>query len=534
MSSQTAGHIPATFSNEPQVDFAIEANRLAMARALETVKKNLGGNSPLVIDGKPIHTEQSLTSVIPYEFERQVGTVGSAEIEHVEQAVAACKRAFPNWSARSAADRGTLLHNLADQMRKNFFELAALATFESAKPWREATGDICEAIDFCDYYAEQAELLATCRGADVPGEENRFVYLPRGITAVIAPWNFPLAILTGMTAAALAAGNPVIMKPAEQSPVIAARLMQLALDAGIPPGVLQFLPGRGETVGSGLVSHPEIPLIAFTGSRDVGLAIHAKAAAMAGNPCKYVKQVIAEMGGKNAILIDHDADLDEAVAGVVYSAFGFQGQKCSACSRVIVLSDVYDTFLNRLVEATRSLPIGPAEDPSVVVSAVIDEASREKINRYVEIGRSEGREAISVDVGKLSESGYYVGPQIFADVAPDARIAQEEIFGPVLAVIRVNDLDEAFQVANHVDYSLTGGIFSRSPAHLERARREIAVGNLYLNRGITGAMVGRQPFGGFKLSGIGSKAGGADYLLQFLLPKTITENTMRRGFAPAE
>jgi RHH-type proline utilization regulon transcriptional repressor/proline dehydrogenase/delta 1-pyrroline-5-carboxylate dehydrogenase len=370
------------------------------------------------------------------------------------------------------------------------------------------------------------------QGADVPGEENRFEYVPRGVVAVIAPWNFPLAILTGMTAAALATGNTVVMKPSEQSSVVAAMLMKLAEQAELPPGVLNFLPGRGEVVGAALVEHPQVAIIAFTGSRAVGTAINAKAAEISAHGLGYVKRVIAEMGGKNAIIVDSDADLDEAVVGVVKSAFGYQGQKCSACSRAIVLADVYETFLQRLVAATQSLHVGPAESPATDVGPVIDAESFRQIHEYIALGRREGREVLAVDVGQLAEQGFFVGPHIFAEVPPTARIAQEEIFGPVLAVIRAADLDEALQIANSTEYALTGGVYSRSPAHLDRARRELLVGNLYLNRPITGALVGRQPFGGFKMSGIGSKAGGPDYLLQFVLPRTITENTMRRGFAP--
>jgi RHH-type proline utilization regulon transcriptional repressor/proline dehydrogenase/delta 1-pyrroline-5-carboxylate dehydrogenase len=299
--------------------------------------------------------------------------------------------------------------------------------------------------------------------------------------------------------------------------------------------VVNFLPGRGEIVGAALVEHPLVAGIAFTGSRAVGLAINARAAQVsASGKLKFVKHVIAEMGGKNAIIVDDDADLDEAVLGVVASAFGYQGQKCSACSRAIVLDAVYDTFLKRLVEATRSLKIGPAEDPATSVSAVIDAESLARIHQYIEIGRRTSRLALAVDVGPLAEEGFYVGPHIFTDVPPDGRLAQEEIFGPVLCVLRAGDLDEAIRIFNATDYALTGGMFSRSPQHFERARRELVVGNLYLNRGITGALVGRQPFGGFRLSGIGTKAGGPDYLLQFVLPRTITENTMRRGFAPVE
>jgi RHH-type proline utilization regulon transcriptional repressor/proline dehydrogenase/delta 1-pyrroline-5-carboxylate dehydrogenase len=417
-------------------------------------------------------------------------------------------------------------------MRDRLFELAAWEVFECGKPWREATADVDEAIDFCEFYADEAIRLQSEHGIDVPGEENRFEYLPRGVVGVIAPWNFPLAILTGMSAAALATGNTVVMKPAEQSAVVAALLMDIFQEIDLPAGVLNYLPGRGEVAGAALVEHPDVSLIAFTGSRAVGLAINATAAEKSKQGAAQVKRVIAEMGGKNAIIVDADADLDEAVVGVMKSAFGYQGQKCSACSRAIVLAEVYDAFLKRLIDATRSLKIGPAEEPATSVGPVIDEESFRRIKSYIGIGKSEGRLVLGVDPGPLVEQGWYIGPHIFADVPPSARIAQEEIFGPVLAVIRAADLTEALRIANGTDYALTGGIFSRSPASLDRARREYLVGNLYLNRAITGALVNRQPFGGFKMSGIGSKAGGRDYLLQFVLPRTITEHTVRRGFAP--
>jgi RHH-type proline utilization regulon transcriptional repressor/proline dehydrogenase/delta 1-pyrroline-5-carboxylate dehydrogenase len=345
---------------------------------------------------------------------------------------------------------------------------------------------------------------------------------------VIAPWNFPLAILTGMTAAALVAGNTVIMKPAEQTPIIAAHLMEIFRHAGLPSGVLSYLPGVGEEVGSYLVSHPQVNVIAFTGSLAVGLHIN-ETAAKTNEGQRGIKKVIAELGGKNAVIVDDDADLDEAVAGVVASAFGYAGQKCSACSRVIVLEQVYEQFLNRLVAATQSLTIGPAEHPATVVPPLIDEEARQRVRRSVALARQEGRVAL---VMPEPEEGHFVGPVIIADVAPHATIAQEEVFGPVLAVLKARDFDDALTIALNTPYALTGGLFSRSPAHIERARQEFRVGNLYINRKITGALVGRQPFGGLGLSGIGSKAGGPDYLLQFLEPRVVTENTLRRGFAP--
>jgi RHH-type proline utilization regulon transcriptional repressor/proline dehydrogenase/delta 1-pyrroline-5-carboxylate dehydrogenase len=522
-----AGHpasypLSATFVNEPPTDFGREANRQAMRDALASTERQWDATYPLFIDGQEVTSGQWLSSVNPSHNAHLVGRVAIAEIEHARAAVEAARRSLPHWNGLGAARRAEYLRRAAAVMRQRRFELAAWEVHECAKSWREADADVCEAIE-----------MNGPQGADVPGEENRFEYLPRGVAAVIAPWNFPLAILTGMTTAALATGNTVVMKPAEQSSVIAARLMQIFREVDLPPGVLNYLPGPGETVGAALVEHPDVALIAFTGSRPVGLAINARAAQVsASGQLKFVKHVIAEMGGKNAIIVDDDADLDEAVAGVVKSAFGYQGQKCSACSRAIVLEGVYDTFLERLVEATRSLKIGPAEDPSTSVSALIDEEAFDRVRRYIEIGRQTGREVLGMDAGSLTGEGFYVGPHIFTDLPVDGRLAQEEVFGPVLAVFRAAHFDDAILLANATDYALTGGIFSRSPEHLDRARRELRVGNLYLNRGITGALVGRQPFGGFKMSGIGTKAGGVDYLLQFVLPRTVTENTMRRGFAP--
>ncbi|HVW38210.1 MAG TPA: L-glutamate gamma-semialdehyde dehydrogenase, partial [Pirellulales bacterium] len=521
------------FRNEPTADFARESQRVAMQQALAQVKEQFGRHYPLWIDGEAVDSSEKLVSLDPSQRDRIVGETAAAQTEHVEQAVAAAKAALGPWNAVGVNARADFLLKAADAMRRRRFELAAWEVFECGKGWREADADVCEAIDFCEFYARDAVALETPQGVDVPGEENRFLYLPRGVAAVIAPWNFPLAILTGMTTAALVTGNTVVMKPAEQSSVIAAKLMEIFDELGLPPGVLNYLPGKGESAGAGLVKHPDTAVIAFTGSRPVGLAINRQAAEVSASGIGYVKRVIAELGGKNAIIVDDDADLDEAVLAVVKSAFGYQGQKCSACSWVIVLDKVHDVFLQRLVEATRSLQIGPAEDSSTSVGPVIDAEAFERVQSYIRLGRQEAREALAVDVGSLAERGFSIGPHIFADVPPNSRLAQEEIFGPVLAVIRAADFNEAIRIFNGTDYALTGGIFSRSPANLERAKRELLVGNLYLNRGITGALVGRQPFGGFKMSGIGSKAGGHDYLLQFVLPRTITENTMRRGFAPA-
>jgi RHH-type transcriptional regulator, proline utilization regulon repressor / proline dehydrogenase / delta 1-pyrroline-5-carboxylate dehydrogenase len=521
-----------TFTNQPPVDFAIAENREAMQAALAEVREQLGRHYPLVIAGRQIDSAQHGESTDPSGKTRVIGTFSMATRQDASEAVGMAKTALGIWNEMGVEARADYLRRAAQRMRERLFELAAWEVYECGKEWREATGDVDEAIDFCEFYAAEAIRLQSQQGVDVPGEENHFEYLPRGVAAVIAPWNFPLAILTGMSVAALATGNTVVMKPAEQSAVVAAMLMDVFREVGLPDGVLNYLPGRGELAGAALVEHPDVALIAFTGSRAVGLAINAKAAEVSQQGVPNVKRVIAEMGGKNAIIVAADADLDEAVSGVMKSAFGYQGQKCSAASRAVVVGDAYEPFLKRLVEATKSLKIGPAEDPSTSVGPVIDGESFERIRRYIEIGKGEGRLVLGMDPGPLAEKGWYIGPHIFADVLPTARIAQEEIFGPVLAVLRASDLTEALRIANGTEYALTGGIYSRSPAALERAKRELLVGNLYLNRPITGALVNRQPFGGFKMSGIGSKAGGRDYLLQFVIPRTITEHTVRRGFAP--
>ena len=461
-----------------------------------------------------------------------IGRFPKATEEHAGAAVTVARRVFPRWSETPVAERAGVLVRVATLMRERRFTLAAWEVYECGKPWREADADVAEAIDFCEFYAREMIRLDEPRRRDVPGETNALERIARGVAVIIPPWNFPLAIPTGMTVAALVAGNTVVLKPSERSPMMAWHLAEILHLAGLPTGVLTVLYGFG-AVGQALVNDPRVDVIAFTGSREVGLEINRKAAdAPPGQD--HVKRVIAEMGGKNAIIIDDDADLDEAVVGVLQSAFGYSGQKCSACSRVIVLDGVHDAFLARLTEAVHSLSVGPADDPDTVVGPVIDARAKERIEQYIGIAATEGRIVASVAIGSLAERGNFVGPTIVADVRPEARVAQEEIFGPVLAVLRAKDMDEALQIANGTAFALTGGLYSRSPASIARVKREYRVGNLYVNRPITGAMVDRQPFGGFKLSGIGTKAGGPDYLLEFLLTRTITENTMRRGFSPDE
>lgn len=519
------------FTNEPLSDFTQPEPHDQMKLALENVGKQLGKRFPMVIDGQSIDTAETIDSVNPSHCKQIVGHCGKASVDQTRHAIEVAARSFPTWRDTPAKERADYLFRAADVMRRRRFELCAWELYECAKGWTESDADLAESIDFCEYYAREMIRMSEPRHRDVAGEENSYFYEPRGVAVIIAPWNFPLAILTGMSVAALVTGNTVIMKPAEQSSVMGALLMEVLQEVGVPPGVVSYLPGIGEEIGPTLVNDPRIALISFTGSRAVGLSINHDASETPEGQ-SHVKRVLAEMGGKNALIIDDDADLDEAVVGVRNSAFGFQGQKCSACSRVIVLEAIYDQFVARLVETTKSLTIAPAEDPGSMIGPVIDAEARDRILKAIESGKSEAELLFAGDVGALAEEGYYVGPHIFGNVSPDAKLAQEEIFGPVLAVIRARDLDHALEIANGTQYALTGGFYSRSPENLEKVKREFRVGNLYVNRSITGALVDRQPFGGFKLSGIGAKAGGPDYLLQFMVPRTITENTMRRGFAP--
>ncbi len=436
-----------------------------------------------------------------------------------------------SWSKTPASERADLVDKLADIILKRRFELNSIEVLESGKPWVEADGDITEAIDFCRYYARHMrELSKPIRAGQVAGELSLYHYQPRGVCLVIAPWNFPLAIITGMVTAGLVTGNTVVMKPAEQSSLIAAKLMDMIQEAGFPKDVVSFLPGYGEEIGPFLVEHPKVEIIAFTGSKAVGLDILRKSAEVRPGQ-KSVKKCIIEMGGKNAMIIDSDADLDEAVAAAVYSAFGFQGQKCSALSRAVVLEEIYDRFLERIIEASGSIKVLPPENPQSFVGPVVDKDAYDRIMRTIEDAKKSSR---LVFQARVPAEGYFVPPTIFADVDPNSSLAQNEIFGPVLAVIKAKDIDEALRIANNTEYGLTGGLFSRSPANIEKVKTEFEVGNLYINRTITGAMVERHPFGGFKMSGVGSKTGGIDYLKQFMEPRVITENTMRRGFAPTE
>ena len=518
-----------TFENSPLVNFVHRSNQEKMRTALREVRGRLGQKYPIVIDGRKIWTDSLINSINPSSPKQVVGAVAEAGIPEAEAAVAAARKAFDHWCRVSVEHRAELLERVASIMDRRRFELSALEVFEVGKPWAEADGDIREAIDFLLFYAQQMRLRGLPRLTQhVPGEESYQHYWPRGVALVIAPWNFPMAILTGMVSAALVTGNTVIMKPAEQSAVCGAMVMEMFEEAGVPPGVLNFLPGKGRVIGQHLVDHKDVHMIAFTGSREVGLRIWESAGKTLPGQ-RELKRVVCEMGGKNAVIVDSDADLDEAIVDSIYSAFGYQGQKCSALSRLIVLDENYDRVIKRLVEAAASLRVGNPETPGIMVGPVIDETAYRRMLETIEAGKKEATLAFQ---GNVPPEGFFIPPTIFTDVKPTMRLSCEEIFGPVLSVIRVRDLDEAIRVANDTDYALTAGFFSRSPANIERVKAELVAGNVYINRSCTGAVVGRHPFGGFKMSGGGTKAGGGDYLLQFLVPRVVTENIMRHGFAP--
>ncbi|MCS6802325.1 MAG: proline dehydrogenase family protein [Chloroflexota bacterium] len=514
-----------SFVNAPAARFFAPETRQQMRDALARLRAE---RHPLCIGGREVAGRVFEQIRSPSDPARVVGEVAQATPADVETAVAVATAAFPSWRDRPVTARAALLRRAAELMEARRFDLAALMVVESGKPWAEADGDVTEAIDYLRYYADDAErVLAPQTLGSVLGERNLYLAEPRGVAAVIAPWNFPLAIVTGMTSAALVTGNCALVKPAEQSPLIALRFVALLHEAGVPAEVVHCLPGVGETVGRALVEHPEVALIAFTGSSAVGQAIIAAAARP---QARGFKKVIAEMGGKNALIVDEDADLDLAIAGTLVSAYGFAGQKCSAASRLIVVGSAFRDVVERLVPAVESLVVGPPEDPFTFVPPVISAEAQARITEVIAWGRSHAR--LLAAAPTPARPGWYVPPVLFGDVPEEGPLAREEIFGPVLALFHVPDFDAALRLAMSVPYALTGGVFSRNPRHLERAAREFRVGNLYLNRKITGAVVGRQPFGGLGISGIGEKAGGPDYLRQFVEPRVVSENTMRHGFVP--
>ena len=519
---------PATIRNEPAADFSRQEARAAMREALDLVRPQLGRRIDQTTDAvRP--TGPDASTVNPSEPTQTIAISACYVPDDVSRLIERAEAHARDWADRPADDRIAIVKRAATLLRDRRWETAAWEVFEEGKPWREADADLAEAIDFLDYYAVQMERFARPqRLGRYPGEQNDLIWNPRGLTAVIAPWNFPLAIPMGMVAAALVTGNTVLFKPSERSTAVGYHLAELFHDAGVPRGVLQWVPG-GPDLGRALVTAQAVATIAFTGSKDAGRWILQTAAAPQVQD-RFVKRVIAEMGGKNAIIVDDTADLDEAVLGVVASFTGYAGQKCSACSRVVVLDSIYDAFTERLVEAVHSLRIGAAEEPGTQVGPLIDAKAAARVKHYIELGRQEGR----VLVDRSGEGpGYCVGPVVFGGIEARHRLAQEEIFGPVLSVMRTKSIEAAVTIANGTAYALTGGLYSRSPHALELVRRTFDVGNLYLNRSITGALVGRQPFGGHRLSGVGAKAGGEDYLKQFMVARVISENTLRRGFTPS-
>ena len=518
------------FRNDPLLDLTIPEARAAFPTAMAQVRAQAGRTHPLWIGGKDVLTDKVIESYNPADPDEILGRVCQAGTAEIDLAVTAAENAFGPWRDTPARDRAEILHRAARIMHERIFELSAWQILEVGKQWDQAYHDVGEAIDFLEYYArEMIRLDKPQRMGRAPGEVNELFYQPKGIAAVISPWNFPMAISAGMVAANIVCGNPVIYKPSNLSPLVGRGLVDIFEQAGLPRGVFNYCPGSSGDMGDYLVEHPKVAVISFTGSMETGLRIQARAAATPGHA--HCKRVVAEMGGKNAIIVDDDADLDEAVLHILYSAFGFQGQKCSACSRVIVLDPIYDRFVERLTEAALSVKIGPPEDPANFMGPVVDKAQQKKILEYIDLAAKEGEVLVRRGV---PDKGCYAPLTIVGNIEPHHRLAQEEIFGPVLAVMRARDFDQALDWANSTRFALTGGIFSRSPERIKRARKEFRVGNLYINRNNTGALVWRQPFGGFAMSGVGSKTGGPDYLLQLMDPRCVTENTMRRGFAPID
>jgi len=520
------------FKNEPFTDFTIQSERENFQNALDSLeRKRLSGklNAYSIINGKEITTNVVTSREDPSDTSKILGQISYANPELAEEAIKTLNNGYFEWAHAPVSKRIDCLKNMASEMRERKAELSALIIRESGKPWKEADADVAEAIDFCEYYADEMQKFAEPKETMLmPGEDNRYSYKPKGIAVVISPWNFPLAIACGMTVAALVTGNPTVLKPAEQSTLIAYEFAKIVLNSGVPKNAFAFITGLGEEVGETLVQNPNIDLICFTGSKAVGFHI-IKAASNVKPGQRGIKKVIAELGGKNAIIVDDDADLDEAVKGILHSAFGFSGQKCSACSRLIIVGSAYEPLLKRLKEAVKDLIVGKSEDSGSYFGPVIDKEAYDRILQVIEHGEKSFNLAFRGDV---PPGGYFVPATIFSDVPTESWLWTEEIFGPVLAANRASSFEEAVEMAVNSNYALTGAVFSRNPKNIEFARKYFEVGNLYINRGSTGALVGRQPFGGFKMSGIGSKAGGKDYLLQFMDPRVVTENTMRRGFIP--
>ena len=510
--------MPTEFRNEPLTDFITADNINAMLAALEKVNSQLGQEYPLVIGGERIKTESKFDSINPANRTQVVGHFNKATKELASRAVETASKTFETWKNVPAEERAQLLFRVAELMRARKHELSAWMIHEVAKTWPEADGDTAEAIDFLEFYArDMLHYGAPQPLTKLAGEENRLEYIPLGVGAVIPPWNFPLAIMAGMTAAAIVTGNTVVLKPSSDAPTIAYKFFELLEEAGMPPGVVNFMTGSGAEVGDVVVDHPQTRFVGFTGSKEVGLRINERAAKVHDGQV-WIKRVVAEMGGKDAIVVADDADLDEAATGIVQAAFGYQGQKCSACSRAIIDARVYDPMIEKIAERTARIKVGDPTDTATTMSAVINEKAFTTINGYVEKGKAEGGRVVAGG-GSDGEQGFFIEPTVIADVKAGSTIEQEEIFGPVLAVIKANDYADALRIANDTQFGLTGAVYSTDEAKIERARREFHVGNLYFNRKCTGALVGVHPFGGFNMSGTDSKAGGHDYLLLFMQAK---------------
>jgi 1-pyrroline-5-carboxylate dehydrogenase len=521
------------FRNEPFTDFSKEENARAMRAAIEKVKGELGREYPLVIGGERVKTEAKFESLNPANKTEVVGRFQKATPELARRAVESADETFKTWRNTPATARAEILFRAAAALRERKHEMSAWMIHEVGKTWAEADGDTAEAIDFCEFYAR--EMLRYAAGqplVKLEGEDNRLEYIPLGVGCVIPPWNFPLAIMAGMTVAAAVTGNTVVLKPSSDAPAISYKFFEILEESGMPPGVVNFMTGSGAEVGDVVVDHPLTRFVAFTGSKEIGLRINERAAKVHEGQL-WIKRVVAEMGGKDAIIVDADADLEDAATGVVQAAFGFQGQKCSACSRAIIHADVYDTMLDKIVERTAKIKVGNPADPATTMSAVINQKAFKTINEYIEKGQAEGGRLLAGG-GADGEQGFFIEPTVIADVKPGATVEQEEIFGPVLAVIRAQDFDDALRIANDTQYGLTGAVYTRDEAKLERARREFHVGNLYFNRKCTGALVGAHPFGGFNMSGTDSKAGGRDYLALFLQAKVVSEKVGARHNPAAE
>jgi 1-pyrroline-5-carboxylate dehydrogenase len=520
------------FRNESFTDFSTEENASAMRAAIEQVRGELGRDYPLVIGGERVMTGRTFESLNPANKTEVVGRFQKATEELARLAVERANETFQTWRTTPAEERAALLFRVAGMLRERRHYYSAWMVFEVGKTWAEADGDTAEAIDFCDFYAREMLRYAGDQPlVRIEGERNRLEYIPLGVGVVIPPWNFPLAIMAGMTVASVVTGNTVVLKPSSDAPTIAYKFFELLEEAGMPPGVVNFMTGSGAEVGDVIVDHPRTRYVAFTGSKEIGLRINERAA-KAHEGQIWIKRVVAEMGGKDAIIVDRDTDLDDAATGVVSSAFGFQGQKCSACSRAIIHTDVYEPLLEKIVERTERLRLGDPSEPETNLSAVINQKAFRVINDYIERAKAEGGRVLTGG-GSDGERGFFIEPTVVADVKPGDTIEQEEIFGPVLACIRASDFDEALRIANDTEYGLTGAVYTNDEEKLERARREFHVGNLYLNRKCTGALVGVHPFGGFNMSGTDSKAGGRDYLGLFMQAKVVSEK-VRAGESAKE